>query len=652
MTCQSPSNGSGCSSGPDPAPPTGLTALREATAKRGHAGYRYLRGIWPLLALGAVNIAIVFASNAPAIYVVAVALGTLGIAIGVRVSAMSAASSGSSGRVALRMRDPRVIFWTLGAVLHLFLLIRVFSEPTNGYDIVLWAAGIAAFGAPFLNLNNLRNLRFHPPVVDVVIVIGLVAACIALHSHDLRDWYYAAIGDEIGFYLRVRQILESGIHDPFAFRGVYHNSPMLNSVYQAAVSWFFGGSAWGWKFSSILSIAITLPAVYWLGYLFAGRIAAIVGAAVLASSHYVMAFTHIGYTNLDALPVIAWAVLAFILGNKRKSGSILFAAGVIAGLGLYAALPARIILPIFAVWILAGRTELRQLVSLWPAALGFTVSALPFLVFNGGETISGMGLDIISTNTIHESQIGNPIDRIFTNLGGNLISWWWNPHASHYTSGSLLDAASGLLMILGIGVAVGKWRATDKFLIAWLVLTMIATAVFSPYETVPITRMHSNLIPIALLAGVGVSECLDWIKGYRTYKYVAVGALLIVILALNIWRFQVATPDALPHYSLESMAIKAWHSDECGRDNDTLFIGRDGHLMDLVLLTYLPEGDRPMVVEYDDPLVLPPWPACKIFFRPDDPEARQRLQVLSDVFSKQSTVVSNPSGHTRVEIVK
>ena len=74
--------------------------------------------------------------------------------------------------------------------------------------------------------------------------------------------------------------------------------------------------------------------------------------------------------------------------------------------------------------------------------------------------------------------------------------------------------------------------------------------------------------------------------------------------------------------------------------------------MDLVLLTYIPEGERPKVVEYEDPLVLPPGPACKIFFRPDDPQAQQRLQVLEDVFSMRSTVVANPSGHTSVEVVR
>ena len=645
MPRQSPSNG------PAPFSSVDWAACRRAIATPGRAACRYLGRLWPLVVLGAASAAIILTSDAPLVHVAVVALGTLGIAIGARFSSLFTVSV-SSGRAPIRMRDPRIILWTLGAALHLLLLIRVLTEPTNGYDIALWAAGIASFGASFVSLDTLRDIRFRPPLVDTAIIAALVIACLAIHAHDLRDWRYAAIGDEIGFFMRVRQILEEGIRHPFALNGVYHNSPMLNSVYQASVSWLFGGSAWGWKFSSVLSVALAAPAIYWLACIFAGRIAGIIASGTLIFSHYLMAFTHTGYTHLDALPLTAWAVLAFIIGNNRKSAILLFAAGVIAGLGLYTALPARIILPLFAAWLISGRASLQHLTSLWPVALGFALCALPFIAHNGGDAISIMSVDLISTNTIHGSLISNPSDRLMTNLANNMIAWWWNPHMSHYTSGSLLDMASGLLAILGIGIAVGKWRTSDKFLIAWLAMSMFATAILSPYPFVPITRMHANLLPIALLSGVAFHACVDWIRGYQAYKYLAVAALLALIATLNLWRFHVTTPNALPHYTQESLAVKAWQSDECGRDEDTLFIGRDGHLMDLVLLTYTPEGERPKVVEYEDPLALQPRHACKIFFRPDDLEAQRILQVLAETSAKQPTIVSNPSGHTRVEVMR
>ena len=624
-----------------------IASRRWQGIRRAVAASSHIADLWPVFLLSAINAGIIFTSNAPPLFSMAVALGTLGVAIFVRASRVGT-DSGRLGDMPLPLRDPRTVFWSMGCALHLFLLMRVLTGPTGGYDIVLWIAGMVAFGAPFVNRKTLKGVRFRPLSIDTAMVVTLMLVGVALHSHDLRHWYYAAIGDELGFFLRIREILEDGIRQPFVLGGVYHHNPMLNSVYQAAISWIFAGSAWGWKFSSVVSLALTVPAVYGIGSLVGGRIAGIVAAGILVSSHYGMAFTHTGYPHLDAMPVTAWAVWAFITGVRRNNAAIVFASGIIAGLALYTTLSARVVFPLFAAWIILDRVPWRSWTSLWPAALGVAVSTLPFLAENGLGAVSVMGLDTISSNSIYTTEIGDPLSRIADNLSRNLLAWWWNDYVSHYTSGSLLDHLSGILAIIGIGVAIGRWRAGDKMLLAWLVMTSIAAGVFSPYPHVPITRMHSSIMPLALLSGVGVSVCCDWIKGYHAYKYVGVGILLLMIVALNVWRFQVTTPDALHHYSLESLAIKAWQADECGRDDDTLFVGRDGHLMELVLFTYVPEGKRPKVVAYEDPLVLEPRHACKIFFRPEEPEAQQLLAMLPP----EPIVVANPSSLSYVTVVK
>ena len=125
---QSPPDGSGQRS--DSTSRVEWSVLRRAIAMRGRASYRYLGRLWPLILLGAVSIAIILTSDAPAVYAVAVALGTLGVAIAVRVSDLSAVSRPSE-RIARRMRDPRIVFCVLGAVLHMVLLVRVLTEPTN-----------------------------------------------------------------------------------------------------------------------------------------------------------------------------------------------------------------------------------------------------------------------------------------------------------------------------------------------------------------------------------------------------------------------------------------------------------------------------------------------------------------------------------------
>ena len=86
MSLKSPSDDPEHDSGSEPSSRTDRPALRRSATDLARAAYRHLAGLWPLLALGAVGVAIVFTSDAPSIYAVAVALGTLGVAVGVRIS--------------------------------------------------------------------------------------------------------------------------------------------------------------------------------------------------------------------------------------------------------------------------------------------------------------------------------------------------------------------------------------------------------------------------------------------------------------------------------------------------------------------------------------------------------------------------------------
>ena len=615
-----------------------------------HSSVSQLRRIWPLIALAVVSLALIFASDAPVIYPLALALGALGVAIGIRLPTASPNPASPLERFSARTRDIPTILRVGGVALNLLLIVRVLTGPTTGYDLLLWTAGIVIFAASFIDLKNVKNIRLPRfPHTDIAIVAAIFLLCIFIYAHDLRDWYYAFIGDEYAFFHRIQQIIGEGIRDPFSLRGAYHNTPTLNIIYQAFTTWIFGGGAWGWKFASVFSVALAVPAVYWLGHIFGGRVAATVSAAVFASSHYLMAITHTGYAHSDVMSVTAWALLTFIIGIRRNDPLTLFAAGFLAGLGLYVFLPARVILPLFVVWLVVNRTPFRRLPDLWPVAFGFALTALPFVAFNGFEALSVMGLDLVaSPNTIFREEVGDPVSRIISNLSRNLLAFWWNPTASHYTSGSLLDIVSGSLAILGIGVAVGKWRRTDKMLIVWFLITLFATAALSPHDRVPITRMYVNLLPLALICGVGLSVSMDWIKDHETRKLIALAAILTLILFLNIWRFQVETPTRIYHYSLESLAIKAWHSEECARSDDTLFIGSDTHPMDIVLAAYVSQVDPPAIALYDDPIVFEPRDACKIFYRPQHEEAQRIIESLA-----QPTIVfANPTGASYVEVIR
>ncbi len=623
--------------------------MNERESGAGPSARRVPASVWAALvaAAGALNIALTFFSGAPLLPILSVAVcaGAVGFGAVVLRERLSVEAEARAGGADARFAP---LCWSGALIVYLALAARILAGRETGVDIALWSLGMLLVALPLLRDVDIRlRLPDRELWTDCLIVGGLMALAVVLHAHDLRDWYYAAIGDEIGFYLRIREIIEYGISDPFTVQGVYYNSSMLNSVYQAAFSWIFGGgSAWGWKFSSVMSVALTLPPIYMLGLRFSGRTAGVMAAVIVLSSHYLMAFSHTGYTHLDALPVIAWVVLAFAAAIRRERARLLLVAGLLAGLALYTALPARVVFPLFLFWAALKLRTPERLLSLWPAAAGFAACAAPYLLDNGMESILVMGRDTMSPYSIYHSEIGDPVSRLAGNLR-NLALWWHNPDwMRHYISGSLLDRVSGVMVLVGIGTALIRWRSADKMLVFWLLATMVPTALLSPYPQPPITRMHATMLPMALLSGVMVGSGMRVLGAGGTLRWAMVCVIAFGVTGLNQFRFQYVTPNATEIYMPETLAVRAWRSEECGLRPDTQFIGPHGHLMDLVLMTYMPTGDRPAVTEsYDDPRVLEDSGGCKIFFRPDDEGARVALSRLS----ARTETYENPRGTVRVK---
>lgn len=107
-------------------------------------------------------------------------------------------------------------WWTGALLVYVVLVGRIVSGvPLGAVDLGVWAVGMAL--------------------------------AVALHVHDLREWRYAVVGDVMLFYLRTQEIIHDGIFDPFTVHGIYHHSPMLNSVYQALFVWPAPDDGWGWK---------------------------------------------------------------------------------------------------------------------------------------------------------------------------------------------------------------------------------------------------------------------------------------------------------------------------------------------------------------------------------------------------------------------
>jgi hypothetical protein len=414
----------------------------------------------------------------------------------------------------------------------------------------------------------------------------------------------------------------------------------------------FGRNHFGWVFSSVLSAALAIPAIYLIGKALGGRGVGLIAAGLFAASHYLFAFSHIGYNNIMAPTPIAWAMAFLAMYLRQPRGWLLYASGLAAGLGFYTFYSARATMPIIALFLLlqfgwraclTPRGFRDRLLEVWPLILGFVLAAGPIFAASGLAVITRMFNEV--PGGYSSAVTGAPLLRILNNLWLNVPAFWVNTQTDHYTAGSLLDPVTAVLAILGIGLAIRWWaRPLCKLILLWTLLAMAITALLSPYPITAITRLLFDVPPLALLAALAARQVwrlVRWPEGsrlagegvQRVAGMGAAAALLAVVLGLNLYRFWVYMPAHM-HLTQDAVVIGALRSGICGPEpNRTIVVMRGHGLLRGALTSYGPERDLPQFITHEQLRPGQPIPLdsarCIIFGDPNDDPARRAMEDIT-----------------------
>ena len=562
---------------------------------------------------------------------------------------------------------------TIGIVIAVLamaaLLVPLSAGSESGYMLLPWIVALVACAAPFLPQwsfdVSLPRAWLREHVWDILIVVSLSVLFIALVLYDIGHWYYSVIGDEFLFYEHAKHMTEEGISRPFSQEGVYGKHPVMSTITQATVMKMLGVDYFGWTFSEALNVIITIPGLYLLGYSIGGRKAAVVSAALFSVSHVMLAFSHVGYNNLTAIPVAVWSVALFVMGWRRGNPLLLYAAGIIVGLGFYTQYSGRAMLPVIGLFALTAAGP-RRLLDLWPLVLGFVVTVAPTFLVEQEQLFTRSFNQVVGGYS--EAVVGGAGDRILNNLEVNVPSFHYNSTVHTYVYGSLMDPVSAILAGLGIAYALGHVRVPAlRLLLIWFGVAVLITGLMSPYPHVAITRLSFVLPPLALLAGVLAGQIGDAVSSRaavishqvsRILAPSALALLLVAVLALNLWQFWHKTPTVYPHKP-EAVALGAFRSGHCAEDTQgTVLVGvatDDGSLTQKMWASIYTDWPLPRRLNHDqiapDAEGFDPPPRCVIFVNPTEPESSALRERLTYLYPDGQTVnFSNPSGTTTVAI--
>jgi hypothetical protein len=301
--------------------------------------------------------------------------------------------------------------------------------------------------------------------------------------------------------------------------------------------------SFGWRFSNAFLSALAVGLLYGFYRLFVSERVALVGAFLLASSHYLMSFGKIGYNNLQAfftMALLLWAA-AWAIRSARPLAYVVV--GAAAGLCFYVYPAAIYILPAALLLMLIyapprSKAELRR----WGImAIPLLFLILPLMVQPEYWRAKLPGTFFYRPELVQTT--GVLLAHLARNMFYALLSFLYIPSEGLFVAASFVDPLTGALALIGIAYLLKSlFRHRERaavYLSCSFIVTLFLAGASHDRDYPPVTRMFMVLPWLALFGALGLAWIVDQIRRLeigRARGRGLVWGVLIAVLALNLYQ--------------------------------------------------------------------------------------------------------------------
>ena len=374
--------------------------------------------------------------------------------------------------------------------------------------------------------------------------LWITSTALLVYTLYINAWWTSIAGDDYAFLSDALMVLgqpwQITAEKLFVGAFTYASHPYLTNILQASFLKLFGVSNFAWRFSSIYVAAMTLPLFYGFLKSFIRDRAAVIITILLAGSHYMIAFSRIGYNNLQALFVTA--LMLYLAAKAIQSSAIWRYAALGAALGLsFYAFPGAILsvpIPILLLLMYKGAPNNWQAIKQWGTMLFASLLLMAPLFSQPLYWTSKLPGSFL---TSAESANPSAFFHIFSNFIYALISPLYFIEESHFVVVGYMDVISAGFFFLGGSYLIWRWR-DQRFLLFMLVsfaFMLMAVGVIHNYITPPATRMFLLLPWQVFFSGVGLLWLAAQVRrvGFAAQSiYWLVNICVILVLAVNIYQ--------------------------------------------------------------------------------------------------------------------
>lgn len=385
---------------------------------------------------------------------------------------------------------------------------------------------------------------------EIAIVSLMMVLLLGLGLIGLNNWFYSVIGDEYAFLVFIKRV-HFQVKDIFNQEGVYGYHPELGSIYQYLIYQLGGQTNSSWRLSSVLISVATVPFLYGLTKNLFNRGAAFFALILFCFSSYILAYSHLGYDNIQA--IFPFVTSLYFITKAIKSGKKrdYFMSGLMAGLGWYTFYTARVTMVVTLIFYVFNikPTAKKNFINLLSLFSGFLLFLIPFLIRNQATIWSQMIYQSVLNHQWLGSHFNNPLIQWWENFRLNWGAFMMGKMSKHYVTAPLLDRVSGIMVLSSIIMGLRKkYRRNYLFLMATY-LFLVAIIALNPGKEIVISRWQLAIVVLTIGGGLGVE------LGRQLFKPLVM-VLVIGIIFLNIKHFYFDLPIS---YSInnQSLIIKA-----------------------------------------------------------------------------------------------
>ena len=438
----------------------------------------------------------------------------------------------------------------LGALSLLLYIARGYSHGMLWLWLIAPVVAAVGFGL---------RARVWPRIaaLDVGLAVLAAAVCSPLYLIELYRWPVQVSSDEIAI-MGVSSDISHAPGDPFAYSFYLTRPAGLFVVWGHLGQWLGGIDLFHMRLLHALVGLLTVAGCYVLFRLLLPRNWAFLGAVLVGVNHAMVMISRLAMRENTAVFILVLALILLVWGFRHGQELAIFLGGFVAGLGFYVYYPARVVFPIWIVFLIGlgllykRRFPARRLALVGAiTTAGFILAATPIVYSETtipAGTHSGQGDSLFLYHDARaeqqrwvfaQSEFDGWVQNVKYGLGtfNNKVvdHAWIYPNYGH----GFLDPLMGIVLWVGVavvGLALIRKRRDDEgallmlggFLVLWLSFALLVN------KAPNYTRLLITLPFVAYL----VVEALRWATNrWRSVPFAPqaiVGVFVVAVVALNV----------------------------------------------------------------------------------------------------------------------